>query len=334
LSITVVKNCLLLLCGAFSSELLAQDIRLQLREKVEVELEEVFVEDVASCFSSNAGLCVEVLGVVLRQAPHPGQKVIVNRQTIKDAIAEEFRDINIIITDAQKITVRSKFHLLDASSVLKSFEAWLSRLTPAHDIRIKPIRARPVGRIYSRSPGQQIDFLVNGKKLKSVRSLFEAINNGWSNFSLKIGSEIQGQTASNQRVMVQVLLESKVPVAKRRLSAGRIVARNDLGESWIKKKLFQLHSRVISPKDILNKEVIRTVNANSPFKKKWLRAPRLVHRGDQVRIKMVVGGMIFEKEWESLSDGAAGDKIEILDKKNGKKSHATVTGTKKARAVL
>jgi flagella basal body P-ring formation protein FlgA len=330
----VIKNCLFLLFGAFSSELMAQDVRVQLREKTEVELEDVFVGDVATCSSSNAGLCVEVLGVVLRRAPQPGQKIIVNRQTLKNSIAEEFRDINIIVTGAKKIAVRSKFHLLDAPSVLASFEAWLSRLTPAHNIRVKAIRARPVGRLYSRSASQEIDFLVNGKSLKSVASLFSAINNGWSNYSLKFDHDTQGRNKSAPRVMVQVLLESKVPVAKRLLSAGQVVVRKDLGESWVKKKLFEIDAQVISPKQILNKEVIRTVRANSPFKRKWLRAPRLVRRGDQVRIKMVVGGMTFEKEWKSLSDGAAGDKIEIFDKKNGQKSHATVTGAKKAKAVL
>ena len=122
----------------------------------------------------------------------------------------------------------------------------------------------------------------------------------------------------------QAIATLHVATLNRRISAGEIITADDI--TTVAFPASALNSNFLrSQSDIIGKEAKRTLMAGRPVTESSIISPRVVFRGEEIRISYDSGALGLGAPGKALEDGAIGQTIRVLNLHSQKTIHAKVT---------
>ena len=115
----------------------------------------------------------------------------------------------------------------------------------------------------------------------------------------------------------------EMPVLNRRVNAGEIISRADIG--WIEFNANQISGNLAaSEADLINRTPRRTLAVNTPVYLYEVQAPRLVTRGQMVTMVLRTRNMTLTTQGKATQDGTAGEVIRVMNTQSNRTVEATV----------
>lgn len=132
--------------------------------------------------------------------------------------------------------------------------------------------------------------------------------------------------AGGERVVVTRREEEvPVPVLTRRVAVGEVIQASDVTVKQLPARI-AAHNTVTDSTLIIGRSARRNLQAETPLQRADLVAPQLVRRGQTVSITLDEDGMLLVTQGEAQMDGAAGERIRVVNPSSKKSIDAIVTG--------
>ena len=143
----------------------------------------------------------------------------------------------------------------------------------------------------------------------------------------KVAVFSNGKPAGHLRITARLDREVPAVVPMRTVEAGTVLSRSDLvvrilPESEVPEDAVQ------NLEDAIGKRVVRRLRAERPVSRKKIAAPRVVARGDRVRLVARSGNLTVTSEGEVLENGGTGDRIRVENLSSGKQVVARVKNSR------
>jgi len=154
----------------------------------------------------------------------------------------------------------------------------------------------------------------------------------------KSGGNINVQVACNSGawtilVPAQAKVYRSVAVAGRNLQRGDVVSAADLS-STIKDVGDLRMGFVLTPGEIIGKEIKVAVNKGETFRTSALDSPLVIKRGDLVSMESSAGEISVTTSATAVSDGRIGQQIRVKNNQSARIINAKVVGTGKVQSIL
>ncbi len=120
----------------------------------------------------------------------------------------------------------------------------------------------------------------------------------------------QEKQINSFRAQVEISQSDQVAFAKRPLSRGVIVQPEMV--NWKDKDIGTSRGGLLrDAENLIGKKLTRSIRAGKSFNEKYLEAPTVIERRDQVTIRYQVGNMRITTRGEAQEDGSIGDQIKV-----------------------
>lgn len=141
-----------------------------------------------------------------------------------------------------------------------------------------------------------------------------------------VGVRCTGTTTWSLYVPVKVSIYETVVVAARPLSRGRIIGTQDL--QLAERDLATIRAGYFTDtSQVLGKQIKRTVSHGAALTTPMVKSARQIKRGQRVSLVAETGGVAVRMAGEALSDGAAGDRIQVRNLSSKRVVEGTVLST-------
>ncbi|WP_176250972.1 flagellar basal body P-ring formation chaperone FlgA [Sulfitobacter sp. HGT1] len=128
-----------------------------------------------------------------------------------------------------------------------------------------------------------------------------------------------------QRVWGVVIINLSVPVPNQRLQPDQIVSRSDI--TMVDMPMQRLGSFAISDVDeLVGQQVRRMLVAGRPVPRQSVMPPRIITRGEDVKIQLNYGGLRLTAKGKAMADAHAGEEIRVVNLSSNKAISAIATG--------
>jgi len=134
-------------------------------------------------------------------------------------------------------------------------------------------------------------------------------------------------------IPTQVTVFDQVAVAAHSLNRGIILTKADL--KLLKVDISRAgngHIRDLGR--IIGQELKRSVRANQVIQINQVRPPKIVNRGDKIRLEATISGLSVVTAAKALNSGGLGEQIQVRNIQSQKVVYATVVGPGKVRVSL
>jgi flagella basal body P-ring formation protein FlgA len=116
-----------------------------------------------------------------------------------------------------------------------------------------------------------------------------------------------------------------VPVLTRRVAAGEVIQSSDITMKSVPSRI-AAHNTVTDADLIAGRSARRALPAETPLQRADLIAALVVRRGEKVSITLDDGVMLLVTQGEVQMDGAAGERVRVINSSSKKSIDAIVTG--------
>ena len=141
-----------------------------------------------------------------------------------------------------------------------------------------------------------------------------------------IGVKCIGTNAWSLHVPVTISVFKNVLVASRQLQKGTVLTESDIELKKI--DLAKLHYGFFEElKYGAGKKLKRRILAGAVLTPAMLKDPQLIRRGQQITIMAQSGLMIVRMQGKALANGAAGERIKVMNVKSRKKLEGVITSS-------
>ena len=87
-----------------------------------------------------------------------------------------------------------------------------------------------------------------------------------------------------------------------------------------------IHDLVLTPEEVIGKQVLRPLPPHQPIRKTALDAPPVVHKGDRVMIEVKGKGLLVQTVGMAKSAGRTGETIPVMNQSSGREILGMVLG--------
>ena len=141
-----------------------------------------------------------------------------------------------------------------------------------------------------------------------------------------IGVKCTGTNAWSLHVPVTISVYKNVLVASRQLQKGAVLTESDIELKKI--DLAKLHYGFFEElKYGAGKKLKRRILAGAVLTPAMLKEPQLIRRGQHITIMAQSGLMIVRMQGKALANGAAGERIKVMNVKSRKKLEGVITSS-------
>lgn len=135
--------------------------------------------------------------------------------------------------------------------------------------------------------------------------------------AVSVGIECAGPKPWTIYVRTQVSAQRAVPVLARALARNTVISAADI--TLINKPLESAGDGIVfDPEQIIGMELTRSLDEGSTVRVKYLRAPKVIRRGQQVTLVSGVGGLEVRMQGKALGDAADGERVSVATTGSGK----------------
>jgi flagella basal body P-ring formation protein FlgA len=145
---------------------------------------------------------------------------------------------------------------------------------------------------------------------------------------------VTGETMDpiNVRIAGRVDDTEELPVTSTRLAAGSVLRADDVHLARVHKALIR-GDVVLSPADVVGKQLKRPLTAGQPLLVSQLTQPSLVQKGAEVLVQLDSPGISLTAQGEALEPGAIGERIRVLNPVSRAVVEAEVIGPDRVRVA-
>ncbi len=142
--------------------------------------------------------------------------------------------------------------------------------------------------------------------------------------AMPVGVRCAGSAPWTIYVRADVNAGRSVPVLSKPLAARSIIAADDIAMAKIPAQALT-NGIILERQELIGMELTRALDAGSPVRVSQIRLPKLVKRGQQVTLVSGGNGVEVQVQGKALSDGAAGDRVQVMNLSSGNKVEGVVT---------
>lgn len=135
----------------------------------------------------------------------------------------------------------------------------------------------------------------------------------WDKKSNRFAALVKDNSGTPVRIAGNAVVEAKIPVLKSRMNVGDIITKSDIEYLSIRENS-KATNTVLNSKDVIGKEIIRSITPGRPISPENLGAPTVVKKNQEVKIIYKNGGLELVSKGKALSNAAIGDTVKITRK--------------------
>tara|TARA_B100001123_G_scaffold400944_1_gene487190 strand:- start:134 stop:901 length:768 start_codon:yes stop_codon:yes gene_type:complete len=204
-----------------------------------------------------------------------------------------------------------------------------------YHLQLADVKQLITEQLIDKGAGEQIELDVSGrtqpvlfrssKPLEAALDMvdFDARSMTWNaNMSLYDGDKVAKVLELSGRYAPQI----EIPVLKRRLHSSEMIAEDDI--EWVGYPEHRLRKdTVLDAKTLIGKSPRRVISEHRPIRADDIEEPKVVDKGDLVRVAYQTPYMEIRTVGEALEEAALGQRIRIRNSESGIVIQAVVTGT-------
>lgn len=255
---------------------------------------------------------------VLGVAPAPGQKLVLNANTLlRIALA---LDLSWRPTHTnESITLRRQATVIEEQDIQDALKEKFSEENVTGDFAVKiPVEYQQIILPYDQPATLEITDL----KLDSDKKVFTAM--------------ISAPSADNpiQKFSINGSIDPviKVPALVENLQNGRIIKASDIEMIEISEKDYT-RDLFVDAEQLLGLTARRMIVSGRPIRNSELIAPQIIGRGDLVTLSLNDGVLNLTTQAKALENGAKGDVIRVVNTGSNQTLQAMVTGERAVQIV-
>ena len=135
--------------------------------------------------------------------------------------------------------------------------------------------------------------------------------------AVSVGVECEGPQPWTIYVRTQVSAQRAVPVLARALARNSVITAADI--MLVNQPLeYAGEGIVFDQEQIIGMELTRSLNEGSTLRVRYLRAPKIIKRGQQVTLVSGSGGLEVRMQGKALTDAAHGERVSVATSGSGK----------------
>jgi len=266
-------------------------------------------------FNNISDTPVSTQNKVLGHAPLPGNDLVLNARTLYH-IAKTMNINWSPISATEKVTIRRAAYNIDTAEIETAIMEELSKNQGVYgDFRIEFIGETPRFTIplmanTSLSSENKLPLRIDNFAFKPLEKTFTA--------TLKAADQ-------DKIVSGQVIHQMSVPILKQPMQNGDMISAGDL--DWIlidEDKLAP--QQLVKDVDIIGMTPRHVVQQGKPLLKTDLEAPKIIARGELVRLIYQHGSLELSARGKSLQEASKGDIIRVVNVDSNKNLQGVVTG--------
>jgi len=154
-----------------------------------------------------------------------------------------------------------------------------------------------------------------------------AVKRPWGNIRAYVSITREGQTLATVPLYFRVICKTKILVAARTIRRGQRISGEDLQKQQV---ILGPGSAalpyVIDPRNVLNKQAVRSIAAGTPLTTDMVVDPLIIRRGDDVSISLRSKGLEIITKGVALGNGRLGENIMVKVLLSGKETPCMVAG--------
>lgn len=275
--------------------------RMLFKSRATVSGEWIRVGDVADVRGQRNALAEEIRRLPIKEAPAPGEAVVVTRREIESALEAVPEGIRRPWEPAPlEITVVREGRLLGAEEIGRIIEGHIRKNLPGGNIQVEVREVRDF---------EEVALPAEARSCKV-----------WISEPLRKGGRVRanlifydnGKETNRMTVSAQVDLYQKVVVADRYLKRHQEIQAEDLRVLPI--NIQQLPPDAVThPGEVLGKRMIVNLNGREPIRASLLEVPPLVKKGDVVNVILERKGLRISCLGEIKETGRKGDRVKLVN---------------------
>ena len=173
------------------------------------------------------------------------------------------------------------------------------------------------------NPAQRLHLPTNAAPTVAVSALSHDAKTG--RFVAHLVAPAEGTPLVRATVTGRAMAMVELPVLRRRLTAGDVIARNDI--DWIRVRADRIGRATVSESDkLVGMSPRRPIRPGEPVQSGDLQAPVVVAKSSLVTIRLQTDRMILTAQGRALENGAMGDVIRVANTQSSQVIHAAITG--------
>jgi flagellar basal body P-ring formation protein FlgA len=275
--------------------------RMLFKSRATVSGEWIRVGDVADVRGQRNALAEEVRRLPIKEAPAPGEAVVVTRREIESALEAVPEGIRRPWEPAPlEITVVRERRLLGAEEIGRILEGHIRKNLPGGNIQVEVREVRNFEEVALPAEARSCKVWISEPLRKG----------GWVQANLLFYEN--GKEIKRMNVSAQVDLYQKVVVADRYLKRHQEIQAEDLRVMPV--NIQQLPpDAVTDPQEVLGKRMIVNLNGREPIRASLLEVPPLVKKGDVVNVILERNGLRISCLGEIKETGRKGDRVKLVN---------------------
>ena len=242
----------------------------------------------------------------------PGRTTLLHPDKLQAAVAKEWPGVDVRVEGPKMVKVTALATGLDEEGVLSALKSVLAERLPA-DARFAaeveklavtvPPRLRPL-EFHVEFPELTAEHFANPEWV--LRTLA-------GNVRLTAACVMEGEGARviPFTVTAQVALKERLPVPGRDLVKGDVIAETDLTEAYVDVSRGSMRP-VSTPDGLVGRRLRRAAPAFVPIVPGQVEVPKIVRRGQLVRLVMSAGGLEVTGQVIAKDDGGYGQMVDAV----------------------
>ena len=290
-----------------------------LKKNVRVSMDRIYLDNLSEC----RGLgCSEIFAIDVGASPSPGKtrKILLN--DVRNIVKNKLGHFEVKFSGSQAVTVSADAKEIGYDLFYQRLDEEMNRYNDDKlRIRIEKIRLK------------KMKILVRPGKLELSPTL-SAYDEDHSHlcfgekeiiFDIKIKGHDFLDSSKKEMIFARFKCEKKFPVTKNKMAKGRIFLAADLQFRWYQfkgAKLNYLNNKL----HIIGREAKRNIRKDMRIRPYDIEIPKLVRRGDKVKLLIEGKGLNLATTGKAIDDGRGGDQITVVHSLTKKKLEGEVVG--------
>jgi flagella basal body P-ring formation protein FlgA len=299
--------------AGITAELLANALTtIRVRERVEIDGDEVLLGQIAEIQGSDPQLTRHLENILIGKAPLPGKSRQYDEGLLKMRLRQYHIDLSAVILEAPELVEVSRSCIkIPKQKIEEMVSGFLLQNIPRENknMRIKEIRV-PEEVVLAKG---QVSYKVSVADNQSLRG------------KCSIAVEFSVNGSDQKKIWAIATIEVLGPVVVTRKPLGRY---QPIDEDDIELKTMDLSDLpddvITDPEAILGKRTTRAIGAQVPLRADTVELPPLVKRGDLVVIIAASSGLKITTRGQVKKKGRLGEQIPVINLDSKKVLYARV----------
>ncbi len=285
-------------------------LKLTLLPQVEVDGPRISLSDVTSCEAVLESQCRQLATIDLGAAAELAASISLSREDIAAAIAVEYPGKDLALDGPKFVRVKTRFQHPDLQIIQSYIREYLSNNFKDPDFKVL---IEQIALINSNQPlpvgtGQYKSQELEANSQSGMDWFVEKILKP-RQLTVEYVDAAEGGRSVSLNLRFKAKLQRKIPVASRNITRGARLGTNDVTDAWVDWE--QMQRTLLGVRDIIGQDLKRNIRVGQAFTPEHLSQPKLVKRGQKIKVRFERSGLSITGDARVLSDAKLNETVEL-----------------------